>query len=60
MTRTFSPGLAELLCRERCFAAHRAGRYLVTDWLLALAREREPSIRGRADSRPMLSQPADD
>ena len=33
MTRTFSPGLAELLCRERCFAAHRAGRYLVTELL---------------------------
>lgn len=33
MTRTFSPGSAELLCRERCFAAHRAGRYLVTELL---------------------------
>ena len=33
MTRIFSPGSAELLCRERCFAAHRAGRYLVTELL---------------------------
>ena len=33
MTATFPPASAELLCRERCFAAHRAGRYLVTELL---------------------------
>ena len=33
MTRAFPPASAELLCRERCFVAHRAGRYLVAELL---------------------------
>ena len=33
MTPAFPPASAELLCRERCFAAHRAGRYLVAELL---------------------------
>ena len=33
MTSAFPPASAELLCRERCFAAHRAGRYLVAELL---------------------------
>lgn len=33
MTPAFPPASAELLCRKRCFAAHRAGRYLVAELL---------------------------
>ena len=33
MLSAFPPASAELLCRERCFAAHRAGRYLVAELL---------------------------